>query len=115
MNAATLIIDEIRQLALDHDIDFNLRGRPQDGVALSKTCLIRLFFRKESPQAWRTLMTHFTEVQVSISGARTVTGSGQQTTFCCLATGICSLRSMRFAQALAWAMFSANSLEATSS
>lgn len=73
-----LSLHEIEQLTQQHGLSVSVyRGEAcVSGGSLPAPKRISVRFKDECVPAWRTLMTHLTEVPVSIYGTRTVTGSG---------------------------------------
>ena len=76
-----LSVTQIQDLAEENRLDItnvwetptSTKGRE---VPSPKLVEIRLWFKKESPLTWATLMSNLTEVDVSVRGTRQMTGSG---------------------------------------
>lgn len=73
-----LTLTDLEALAKAHDLDFRARFPETTAADLTppRPTAVSIRFKGVKPDAWRTLMTNLTEVDVSISGTRTVTGSG---------------------------------------
>ena len=76
-----LTVTQVYDMAEENDIRItNVWETPSttDGrtVPTPKLVEIRLWFKKEHPLTWATLMSNLSEVPVSISGTRQMTGSG---------------------------------------